>query len=322
MINFELETTRLLNSHIRYRNCVNKDRESSRMKNVQECPLCSSNKRHPFETIEESGQIIAFHICRRCGLVYQSPRMDESELEQFYEREYRIQRQETEDPIEKDLRMQDARARAVLGLIQGHLPQVTRHLDVGSSSGALLTRFQEQYGCESFGVEPGEAYRHFSQSRTLMIYPSLEILTEANEAPFDLISMMHVLEHVVDPVQTLRSFRESRMEPGGYLLLEVPNLIDHECLELSHLFAFTQSTLRETVRQAGFHVLWSKAHGSFRSPILNLYITLLAQAESDPQLPIKIRSNPIGVKIWRRLGKLKRRFFTQRYPDWTWQAPE
>jgi len=44
--------------------------------------------------------------------------MDEAELEQFYEREYRIERQETEDPIEKDLQMQDARARAILEMVQ------------------------------------------------------------------------------------------------------------------------------------------------------------------------------------------------------------
>jgi hypothetical protein len=133
--------------------------------------------------------------------------------------------------------------------------------------------------------------------------------------------MLHVIEHVEDPVHTLRSLRESKMRSGGYLLLEVPNLIDHECLELSHLYAFTRSTLRETVRQAGFQVLWSKAHGSFRSPILNLYITLLARAESDPQSPRTIRSNPIGTKTHRRLGKLKRDFFTSRFPDWTWQTP-
>jgi len=248
--------------------------------------------------------------------------MDEDELAQFYEREYRIERQETEDPIEKDLQMQDARARAVLEMIRPHLPVVTRHLDVGSSSGALLQRFHEQYRCASVGVEPGDAYRRFSQSQGLRIYPSLDALAEANEAPFDLISMLHVIEHVEDPVHTLRSLRESKMRSGGYLLLEVPNLIDHECLELSHLYAFTRSTLREIVRQAGFHVLWTKAHGSFRSPILNLFITLLARAESDQQSHRAIHSCPIGIKTRRRLGKLKRDFFTSRFPDWTWQAPD
>jgi hypothetical protein len=38
--------------------------------------------------------------------------MDEAELEQFYEREVRIQRQETEDPVEKDLLRQDSRENA------------------------------------------------------------------------------------------------------------------------------------------------------------------------------------------------------------------
>jgi 2-polyprenyl-3-methyl-5-hydroxy-6-metoxy-1,4-benzoquinol methylase len=291
------------------------------MKNIKECPLCSSTKRRLFETIENEGKRVSFHICHRCGLVYQSPRMDESELRQFYEREYRIERQETEDPIDKDVQMQDARASAILEMIQPHLPIVTRHLDVGSSSGALLKRLHEQYECASVGVEPGEAYRRFSKSQGLKVYPSLAALTEANEAPFDLISMLHVIEHVEDPVHTLRSLRESKMEPGGYLLLEVPNLIDHECLELSHLYAFTRSTLRETARQAGFCVLWTKTHGSFRSPILNLYITLLARAESAPHSPRTICSNPIGVKTRRRLGKLKRDFFTSRFPDWTWQTP-
>ena len=89
-------------------------REFIRMKNVKECPLCGSTRKRIFETIEDEGKRVSFHICHRCGLVYQSPRMDEDELAQFYEREYRIQRQETEDPIEKDLLMQDARARAIL----------------------------------------------------------------------------------------------------------------------------------------------------------------------------------------------------------------
>jgi len=248
--------------------------------------------------------------------------MDDDELAQFYEREYRIQRQETEDPIEKDLLMQDARARAVLGMVLPRLPVVTRHLDVGSSSGALLQRFHEQYKCASVGVEPGDSYRRFNKSQGLQIYPSLDALPETDETPFDLISMLHVLEHVVDPVHTLGSLRESTLEPGGYLLLEVPNLIEHESLELSHLYAFTRSTLSEIVRQAGFRILWTKAHGSFRSPILNLYITLLAQAESDPRSHRTIRSNPIGIKTCRRLGKFKRDFFTSRFPDWTWQAPE
>jgi len=291
------------------------------MEEIINCPLCKNPKKSFFEEILDSDRQVKFQICRRCGLVYQSPRMEDSELEKFYEREYRIQRQETEDPIEKDLQMQDARARMTLEMVQPHLPQISRHLDVGSSSGALLLRFHEQYGCASIGVEPGESYRGFSQSHGQEVYSSLDALIDADVAPFDLVSMLHVIEHLIDPVQRLRSLRKSLLLPGGYLLLEAPNLIDHECLELSHLYAFTRSTLKETVRQAGFQVLWSKVHGSFRSPILNLYITLLARAETDPRSHRTIHSNPIGIKTRRGLGRLKRKLFTKYFPDWTWQAP-
>jgi 2-polyprenyl-3-methyl-5-hydroxy-6-metoxy-1,4-benzoquinol methylase len=85
------------------------------------------------------------------------------------------------------------------------------------------------------GVEPGEVYRRFSKSQGLKAYSSLDALTDADAALFDLISMLHVIEHGESPVHTLRSLHESRMRPGGYLLLEVPNLIEHESLELSHL---------------------------------------------------------------------------------------
>lgn len=115
--------------------------------------------------------------------------------------------------------------------------------------------------------------------------------------------MPHVIEHIEDPVHTLRALRVSRMRPGGSLLLEVPNLFEHESYELSHLYALTRSTLKAIVRQAGFRIIWSKAHRSFRSPMLNLYITLLAQSKDEAQYSPNVYSNPMGIKTCRRLGK-------------------
>ena len=81
------------------------------MEEIMHCPLCKSQRKHIFEEVYDSNRQVTYQICRRCGLVYQSPRMEEGELEKFYEREYRIQRQETEEPIEKDLQMQEDQLR-------------------------------------------------------------------------------------------------------------------------------------------------------------------------------------------------------------------
>jgi len=248
--------------------------------------------------------------------------MDPEELARFYEQEYRSLVQGTDEPTPKDLQMQSARARTALAMIRGDVPSVARHLDLGSSSGAVLRAIQAEYGCASVGVEPGEAYRQLSEGPGLTIYPSLESLRRTSEARFDLVTLLHVLEHMPDPVATLRELVETWMTPGASLLVEVPNLIEHEGLERSHLFGFTAATLRETILQAGLRVVWTRAHGSFRSPILKLYLTVLARNDSAAAARRRVRSNPFGIKIRRRLGRIKRNFFTRRFPDWTWQSPE
>jgi len=292
------------------------------MEHVDRCPLCASPHQTLFEEIHDAHGRVTYYLCRGCGLVYQSPRMDAGELERFYGHEYRPFVQATDEPTTKDLQVQAARARTALEMVRPASLRVTRHLDVGSSSGAVLLRFREAYGCASVGIEPGETYRRFSQSQGLTVYPSLDSLRRAGEGRFDLVSLLHVLEHLPDPIGTLKQLRDAWMTPGAILLVEVPNLVEHEGLERAHLFAFTAATLRETVRQAGFRVSWTRSHGGFRSPILKLYATLLARAEPAPVRPLRVRSTPFGIKFWRRLGKAKRRFFTRHFPDWTWQSPE
>jgi SAM-dependent methyltransferase len=285
------------------------------------CPLCQSASLTFFEANEHADRKLQYKICRSCGLVLQTPQPDEKELERFYQEGYRTLYQETEDPIKKDLVMQGARAKVALEMIRPWIKSIRRHLDLGSSSGAFLRVIQAEYGNEAVGVEPGDAYRRFSEQQGLKIYPTLERLPQRNEAPFDLISMMHVLEHFKDPVETLSDLRERLLSVNGYLLLEVPNLYEHEAFEFAHLFAFTPSTLSMVVRKAGFRVLWVKAHGGFRSPILKLYLTLLAQSEDNSSRPLRFWSSPQWIKLRRTLGQWKRAFFTRQFPDWTWQSP-
>jgi SAM-dependent methyltransferase len=270
----------------------------------------------------DGGREVAFLVCRRCGHIYQSPRMTPDELAAFYTMGYRELRQGTEDLTTKDLAMQSARARVTVGLLGRRLPSVSRHLDLGSSSGALLGAFRDRFGSQAVGIEPGEVYRRHAAARGLRVFPSQAQLEEAGEAPFDLVTAMHVLEHLADPIQTLADLRRKHMKPEGFLLIEVPNVAEHEALELAHLHAFTRSSLKDTVGRAGFRVLWVRCHGSFRSPVLRLYITLLAQPTHHPHVR---RYPPFAARrsrLARRIGDAKRRFFTRHFPDWTWQSPE
>jgi hypothetical protein len=244
--------------------------------------------------------------------------MSEEELGQFYAAGYRQTVQGGEDPTEKDLRVQAGRARHLRAFCGPRLRAVSRHLDIGSSSGALLREFARGYGCASAGIEPGDAYRGISRAQGLEVHADLGALGSEGRHSFDLVSLIHVVEHLSDPVRYLEDLRKTWMTSRAFLLLETPNLYGHRSAELAHLAIFSPRTLRQAVEQAGFDVLRMRTHGQPRSPILRLYIAVLARAGGDRR-PARARYGSLGVRPRRRLALWWLETLTRKLPNWTWK---
>jgi SAM-dependent methyltransferase len=287
--------------------------------NVQVCPLCGCEESTQFDRRIFHQLEVTNRICKWCGLVYQSPRMSSVELDNFYQAEYRRLYQGKEDPIQKDLVVQRKRAEATLPFARKYITSVSQHLDIGCSTGLFLQNFQQAYGCQPCGVEPGIAYRDYAQKRGLVVEASLEELPDRLKGTFDLISMMHVLEHMSDPVGYLDQIREHYLQPAGWLLLEVPNLYAHDSFETAHLFSFSVHTLAQTVHKAGYKILAIRKHGLPRSRIIPLYVTLIARS---PGLDEEYLTNLViperGVAARRRLGMLYRRIASRLLPGQAW----
>ncbi|MGE5223093.1 MAG: class I SAM-dependent methyltransferase [Omnitrophica WOR_2 bacterium] len=262
------------------------------------------------------GLTVTNRICLVCGMVFQFPYQPEAELQQFYAAEYRKLYQGDEGPSAGDLAVQQARAEALLHFVEPEIKTLTRHLDIGCSSGALLKRFKAAYGCQPAGVEPGDAYRDYARAHQLRVYATLEELRAAGSERFDLISMAHVLEHIPAPVEYLASLRQNFLDGNAYLLLEVPNLYIHDSFEVAHLASFSPHTLKETVKKAGFSVLAIQVHGRPRSRVLPLYITLLARPLQAPPAG-KIRPERF-VPLKRRLGMGYRVTVSRLLPGLAW----
>jgi len=277
------------------------------------CPLCNSIASDLFDRREFRGHTVINRICSTCGFVYQSPRMTHAELDAFYAAEYRQLYQGQEGPNPKDLVIQKARAAALSLWVARYVSHPTHHLDIGSSAGILLTQCRAKLHTQPAGIEPGKAYREYAQSQGLTMYATLDALPAGDR--FDLVSMLHVLEHLPDPVDYLRNLRENVLTPDGWLLLEVPNLYIHDCFEVAHLISFSPHTLRQTVKQAGFRLIVLKAHGHPRSKLLPLYLTLLAQPAGG--IPFRLQTET-GVKTRCKWGFFYRRIATRLLPGWAW----
>lgn len=285
---------------------------------IENCPLCENMRHSFFETIQDNQHTLTYMLCDTCGLVFQSPRMSDDELKDFYQAEYRWLIQDNVEPTEKDRRVQAGRARNLLRLLLRNLDFVRSHLDIGSSAGALLEVIQDKYNCTSIGVEPGDAYRTFSQERGWEVVSDLDDIHKKYSASFDLVTMAHVLEHLPDPVGYLCNLREKWMTPGGHLLIEVPNLNGHTALELSHLAAYTTMTLQRLLNRAGFRIKAIETHGRPRSRLIPLYLTALVQVSSEQVPSVSYRANPGIILARRKISSLWVRLVTRLLPGWAW----
>ena len=86
--------------------------------------------------------------------------------------------------------------------------------------------------------------------------------------------MFHVLEHLPDPVESLRQLSE-RIAPDGMIYVEVPNVNDalltlyevEACKRFlfykDHLQYFSRASLAETIRRAGLRAIGIWGHNRF-----------------------------------------------------------
>ena len=133
-----------------------------------------------------------------------------------------------------------------------------RVLDFGSGTGEFLRR-AARVAASVAGVEP-ERRAHQLYRDGIQLFPSLEAIPAT--AAFDVITAFHVLEHLADPREALKSLA-AYLNPGGRLIVEVPSasdalltLYDSDAFSRftywsAHLFLFTPETIRRVIEQAG-----------------------------------------------------------------------
>lgn len=134
-----------------------------------------------------------------------------------------------------------------------HLPATGRALDVGCGNGGFLRALTEQRPRWTLaGTELDERNR-----AAVTAIPRVEAF-HATADPgvisgvYDLVSLIHVLEHIVDPAAFLDRLRP-RLGEGGHLLIQVP-YFPHNPFELliaDHSSHFTPDTLARLLGCAG-----------------------------------------------------------------------
>ena len=194
--------------------------------------------------------------CRRCDLVYRSPRRREDEQIKHFQEEWTEARPafQLEDYRSANLR------RLADWILKWH-PAPGAILDVGSSYGTLLAQFPSTW--RLCGIEPSHAACQKTRERlpdASIINASLREARLAKES-FDVITMVDAIYYLHQPLRDLGRLRDL-LKPGGLVLLESPNFANRGRLYrwIGHhfddtwMYFYTPATLEKMLNKAGMHV--------------------------------------------------------------------
>ncbi len=284
------------------------------------CPICAGAGVQPLNSAgprvlagdfrQASGWIDNVQ-CEHCGFGWNRSMMGDGELAAFYSQYAKKVHSPDEDdllfgPSAADTEtLTTNQARFVAGYVQSRRGRV---LDIGCGKGAFLQAFTAlKPGWTPIGVEPSH-----EEAALARRHPAVEIhegmFGDVAFAPrtFDLVTIMHVLEHVARPDQLLRQVHAT-LKPGGLLFVEVPNVLDsnmfYDLLLVEHLYHFCPETLRRLLMREGFEVIGEQPSTTYGALRMVARAGAARRKAAPPVAPVAGR-HARWTKLWEAMGQL------------------
>jgi 2-polyprenyl-3-methyl-5-hydroxy-6-metoxy-1,4-benzoquinol methylase len=203
--------------------------------------------------------------CRRCGLVYTNPRLDDHNILDTYE------------AVEDLLYVEERQGRVLT--FEHHLRPLERLtgdpgqrylLDVGCHIGVFV-EIAAAHGWDAWGIDPSRWAVEQACSRGLQVVQGTLETAQLPPGEFDVVTMWDVIEHVTDPRATLEHAWRL-LKPGGLLVvhtIDIESLFARSMEERwpwlmeMHITYFSQRTLRSMLELCGFQVLSDRPQGRY-----------------------------------------------------------
>ncbi|NJB68940.1 2-polyprenyl-3-methyl-5-hydroxy-6-metoxy-1,4-benzoquinol methylase [Desulfobaculum xiamenense] len=202
--------------------------------------------------------------CNTCGVARTSPRPTPEAMPLFYPDDYSPYEGTRMDDTAIARKMAPWRRalRSVFRFDTQAVPpcQPGRLLDVGCASGAYI-QFMAAQGWDVAGIEPSPSASAHARSQGLNVHTGTPQDAPAPDTPYDLVTAWMVVEHLFDPVGTLRLLH-GWTRPGGWLAISVPDISALEfkifgetwypLQDPTHLLHFTPESIARLLAAAGW----------------------------------------------------------------------
>lgn len=245
--------------------------------------------------------------CMSCGLMRTNPRPTPNTIGAYYPKHYApyLSGEGALSAANSGLK---SSVRRLIGLDARQTPPVAtgRLLEIGCASGGYLEQMHKS-GWEVEGIEFDRDAAERVKDRGFSVQVATVETARPPHGQVDLVAAWMVLEHLHEPVESLRRIR-SWIKPGGYLIASVPdaNAIERRvfgdkwyALQLpTHLYHYDVKSLEAVLRSAGWRlvrVMWQKN-----------CINLLRSLECV--LALRGFKRSAGFVVWLRTSKVTNMF--------------
>ncbi len=260
-------------------------------KNI-ECPVCGNTKFAPFlrsHDYHHSKENFDIVKCENCGLkITGNP---PSEIPAYYENPDYISHSDTHKGIINNIyhKVREIMLRKKARWIEKYGGRKSGNLlDIGSGTGYFADRMQKR-GWDVKTMEVNEAARSFAAATFgLKGYASLKA-PALLDTEFSVITLWHVLEHVEDIGQYMKTFKHI-LEKDGTIVIAVPNPDSYDARKYGpywaaydlprHLWHFAPKNISELANRYGFEV-----YATETMPMDAFYISMISERYKGSKFP-------------------------------------
>ena len=233
------------------------------------CPLCHGTHIEHLFQVARQGKLWRLGHCLDCGLHFTDPHPTLEDIKHFYTGNYHGEQRE-EGGTERKFGPKYERYLQWLGTF---VPSGST-LDVGCSTGLFPHMFLKKgYDAEGLELNPESAEWGAAHYGIPIHCRTIEDHAHTSAKAYDLITMTDVLEHTVNPQETLGVVHRL-LNPGGHLLVTFPDIQAPKsryyqllakvfrrdwlwitCHVPHHTWEFTEPMARNCFQKAGFTVV-------------------------------------------------------------------
>jgi SAM-dependent methyltransferase len=218
--------------------------------------------------------------CRRCGLIYNNPRLDAKSLEKIYSKDYFVSEGNKASIDYKAYANYIEEEPVITRSMHSRMKKVEKFttstgnlLDIGCATGFSLLAAEER-GWKAEGIEYSEFCVNYARSRGLKVKQGTLEDFPGKEETYDAITMWDYLEHSPNPLKDLK-LCYGLLKKGGIIILSIPNvdswsfyLLKKNWIgfkNIEHFYFFSRKTLAKLASLAGFKMEDCFYHGKYVS---------------------------------------------------------